>query len=100
MILKEHKSTNGIIVSLCDESILGKKFSEGELILDLSADFYKGEKVSEDEAEKKCKRAYILNAVGEKSVELIKKLGFADEKNIIKIDNIPFVQCIVMHNEV
>ena len=100
MIIKEHKSSSGIIVALCDENIIGKKYSENGLLLDLSSDFYKGKKTSIEEVEKKCKRAYIINAVGEKCIEFLKKKGLANEKNVVRIKNIPFVQCLLLENEV
>ena len=99
MIVKEHRSKSGTIVALCDEDLAGKKYSENGLLLDLSSDFYAGEKINEKDAEKKCKRAYIVNAVGEKSVGLIKRLGFVGDENIKKIKNIPFAQCLLLQNE-
>jgi len=41
------------------------------------------------------KDSYILNIVGEKSVDFALKLGVVDKKNIIKIKNIPHVQAIL-----
>jgi len=100
MIVKEHKSKSGLIVALCDEKIMGEKFLENGLVLDLSSDFYKGKKSSEKEAEERCKRAYIINAVGKESVQIIRKLGLIGEKNIIKIKGIPFAQCLIVENEI
>jgi hypothetical protein len=100
MIAKEHRSKSGIILSLCDDNIIGKKYSENGLVLDLSADFYKGEKVDDSNAEKMCKRAYIINAAGKNAMMLIKKLGLINEKNILVIKNIPFAQCLMIQNEI
>jgi len=100
MIVAEHKSKSGVIVSLCDADIIGKKYSENGLVLDLSSDFYKGKKMNKSDAEEKCRKSYIMNCVGEKSVGLVKKMGFVSEKNIIKIKGIPFCQCLIMQNEV
>jgi len=100
MIVAEHNSNSGLIISICDETIIGKKYSENGLVLDLASEFYKGKKLSEEEVEKICKKAYIINCVGEKSVNLVKKLGFLNEKNIIKIKNIPFAQCLLIKDEV
>jgi len=100
MIVAEHRSDSGLVVSLCDDNIIGKKYSENGLVLDLSSDFYKGKKMKEEDAEKECKKAYIVNCAGKKSVELVKKLGFVTEKNIIKIKDIPFCQCLMIQNEI
>lgn len=100
MIARQHKTNRGLIVALCDKKLLGKKFSEGDAIIDLSADFYKGEEVSEETALKICKKAYLVNAAGEKSVRLLLSNGFLEEKNIICIAKIPFAQCMILENEV
>ena len=50
MLVKVHKNTEGqILLAICDDDLIGKKFEEGNLQLDLSSDFYKGEEKSEDE---------------------------------------------------
>jgi len=100
MIVKKHRTAGGILVAICDENIFGKKFSEDGKMLDLSADFYKGEKMDGETALRVCKSAYIINSVGEKSVALLTKNKFVSEKNIIKIKGIPFAQCIVLENEI
>jgi len=100
MIVKEHKSKSGIILSVCDDVLIGKKLREGELVLDLSADFYSGKSLSKDEAEKKCRKAYIINAVGESSVDLLKSLGLVDKNKILIIEGVPFAQCLILENEV
>jgi len=100
MIVKSHNAKSGMIVSVCDDEIIGKKYSEKGLVLDLGADFYKGEKMNSEKAMEKCKRAYIINAVGEESVALVMKLGIIKNENIIKIKGIPFVQCLLLQNEV
>lgn len=100
MIVKAHNSKSGLIISVCDEEIIGKKYLENGLVLDLSSDFYKGETMNSEKTIEKCKRAYIINAVGEESVELFTKLGIVHKDNILKIKGVPFVQCLILQNEV
>ncbi len=99
MIVKEHKTDAGIILSLCDEDVIGKKYHEGEMMLDLSSEFYKGEKFSIEEAKEKFKSAYIINAAGKDSVNLLKEKDLITEKNIIIIEGVPFCQCLIIENE-
>ena len=47
MFIKITKSYRDI-VAVCDSSILGKKFEQGNLQLDLKESFYKGEEVQEE----------------------------------------------------
>jgi hypothetical protein len=44
MYFKKHITKDRIIIAICDEKLIGKKFSEGEYVLDISEKFYKGEK--------------------------------------------------------
>ena len=82
------------MVAICDNELIGQKFEEKNLQLDLSSDFYKGEDKSEGEIVKLIKGSYVINAVGEKSVGLCLKLGLLDEKDVINIKNIPHAQAV------
>lgn len=96
MIIKVHKTIDGRkIVAICDNELIGKKFEEGKLQLDLSSSFYNGEEKSEDDIIELIRGSYIVNIVGEKGISLALKLGIVDKKNIIKIKNIPHAQAIL-----
>jgi len=95
MIVKIHKTPDSRkIVAICDNELVGQKFEEGNLQLDLSSDFYNGEDKSEEEIVKLIKDSYVVNVVGEKSVGLCLKLSILDTKDIIKIKNIPHAQAV------
>jgi len=95
MIIKEHiTSDNRIILTVCDNKIIGKKFETNDLKLDLSSDFYKGREKTENEIIKLFGQAYMINLVGQKSVELGLKSNIISEKDIIKIKDIPYVQVV------
>lgn len=95
MIVKVHKGPEGKnIVSICDKEIIGKKFNEKKLQLDLSSNFYKGKERTEEEIRKIVKDAYTLNIVGEKSVGFCLKEGWISKDKIIKIRNIPYALCL------
>jgi hypothetical protein len=96
MIVKIHKTQDGKkIVAVCDEDLIGKKFKEGNIRLDLSSDFYNGEKKSEEETKKIFDDAYVVNIVGEKAVNLGKKAGIVLEDNIIYVKKVPHAQAIL-----
>lgn len=96
MIVKVHKTQDGRkIVAICDNDLIGKKFGEGNLQLDLSSSFYQGEEMSEKGVMESVKGCYVVNIVGEKSIKLAIKWGIVDKGNIIKIKNIPQVQAIL-----
>jgi hypothetical protein len=99
MIAKEHEAENGIILSIVDDEILGKKFEQGKFQLDLSAEFYCGEKKSEDEIIEMMRRAYIINIAGKKSVDFALKNNFIAQKAILTISGIPHAECIILRSE-
>ncbi len=96
MIVKVHKTQDGRkIVAICDDELIGKKFEEGKLQLDLNSSFYKGEEMGEEKVVELVKGSCIVNIVGKKSMDFALKLGIVDTKNIIKIENIPHAQAIL-----
>jgi hypothetical protein len=97
MICKLHKTLEGqIIIALCDSELLGKKFTQDELQLDLTSDFYKGEKKTEQETLNLIKEAYIINAVGKTCIEFLLKNKLIEQQNIITIAGIPHAQCVIV----
>ena len=49
VFLKVHSFPEGKVVALCDKDILGKRFEEKELVLDIDNDFYEGKEASKEE---------------------------------------------------
>jgi len=96
MIVKAHKTDDGRkILAICDSELIGKKFEEKNLQLDLSSSFYKGEEKNEGELIGLIREAYIVNIVGGRSVGFAIKRGVINKGNIIKIKNIPHAQAIL-----
>ena len=95
MIVRKHVSQDGrLILAVCDKSIIGKKFSEKNLQLDLSSDFYNGKEMDESDAAELMKKAFVINLVGEKSIALAQKLNFMDKENAVRIKGIPHAQVL------
>lgn len=96
MIVKIHRPPEGRkIIAICDDELIGKKFEEGKLQLDLSSSFYKGKEISEEETKNLIKGQCILNVVGKKSMESLTKLNLTENSHIIKIKGIPHTQIII-----
>ena len=99
MIIKEHiTADNRLILTVCDKEIIGKKFETPNLKLDLSSDFYKGKEKTEKEIIKLFEQAYMINLVGQRSVELGLKSKIISKKDIIYIEKIPYVQVVSLDN--
>lgn len=96
MIVKIHKTSDGRrVLAVCDSNLIGKKFEEKDLQLDLTSRFYKGEEKNKEEILNLFKTASIINLVGEKSVELGIKAGIIETNHIIKIKNIPHAEALL-----
>jgi hypothetical protein len=92
MYVKIHESARGRIIAVCDEELIGKKFEEGDLILDVSERFYKGEIKKEEEVLDILKNEKNLNLVGEKTIKFAIDNNLINEEHVKTIDNIPYAQ--------
>ena len=100
MLVKKHKTRDGkLILAVCDSELIGKKFEQGKIQLDLTTDFYKGEEKTEGEILLMFEQAYILNLVGEKSVKLALKQRLIDETHILNVQGVPHAQCVIVREE-
>jgi len=95
MIVKIHKTEKRIIVSICDKGLIGKRFEDKDLQLDVLELFYKGQNLLEEEALKIIKDADSLDIVGKDSIRFALKNKLIDEANIIKIKKIPHALAIL-----
>lgn len=97
MIVKEHKTRDGrLMLAVCDSDLKRKRFSEGELQLDLSSGFYDGEERSEEFISELFKIAYVVNLVGKKAVGFGIKEGIIEKDHVMKIKGIPHAQCVIV----
>ncbi|MFA5060931.1 MAG: DUF424 family protein [Candidatus Pacearchaeota archaeon] len=93
-LFKVHKSYRSVI-SICDKEIYGKKFTQGDMQLDLTGVFFSGEEVDKEELREEIIRCVredaTFNIVGEKSIELIKELGMVKEEDVLRVEGVPFL---------
>jgi len=95
MIVSIHKKDDRTVVSIVDDDIIDKKFLDGDKQLDLTAEFYKGKKVSDSEAGDLLRNSNIVHLVGKNSVKLGIDEGIITEENIVVIAGIPQAQAVV-----
>lgn len=97
MIVKIHKGPDGKkVIAVCDSDIIGKRFEEKNLQLDLKSDFYRGDDMKGDDLLKEVRKCpCCLNVVGKESVGFCIKNNLADKENIIKIKGIPHAQAVI-----
>lgn len=82
-----------MLVAACDSELIGKKFSEGKLCLEISS-FYDGKKVSEKIFLEHMSNATSANLVGKKTVDAAINANFIDKENVIRIQGVPY--CIMV----
>lgn len=95
MMVKIHKAEKRAIISICDKELIGKKFEENDLQLDVSKLFYNGQDISEEEALKVVNDADSLNIVGKNSIKFALENKLIDEANIIRVKKIPHAIAIL-----
>ena len=93
--VKIHKGSSEVI-AICDEELIGKKFSDGKFCLDIKENFYKGELMKEEQVRNILRNATNLNIVGEESIKLALEEGIIDKDCIVKIKGVPHAQLIVL----
>ena len=97
-IVKIHKGPHGEVLVISDAEIIGKKFEEGKLQLDLSKEFYSGEEMDMGEVKELVKSAYILHLTGKKTVDFFLELGLMDNENVLMVDGVPHVEVCLVEN--
>lgn len=97
MIVQERETPEGLLVSVCDQDILGETFVDGDVSITVSKEFYDGEKKSEEAVINSLQRATVANIVGTKSVNLAIEHGIIEETNVLEIDETLHAQLLRMH---
>ncbi|MAG60402.1 hypothetical protein CL619_01315 [archaeon] len=85
-------SPNGTVLVITDTELIGQKFENERLQLDLSKKFYEGELMSSEELSTKLDGAYVLHVTGKKAVEFVSELGLIDSKKVLEIAGVPHAE--------
>ncbi len=85
-----------VLVAVCDREVLGKRFSEGRISMEVYEDFYKGTLMNISEAIKIISKATIANLVGNKIVSEAIKAGLVHPEAVLKIGNVLHAQIVKM----
>jgi uncharacterized protein len=85
----EYRGT--ILVNICDEELVGRTVSEGELKVHLSREFYSGEVVDTGEALRLIRTCSIVNLAGSRSVSLAVGNNVGAAEAIREIEEVPFL---------
>jgi len=83
-----------VILAICDCEILGRTLREGKIVFQIKEDFYKGGKVTVEEAMGMIENSTIVNMVGKNCVEKAIKKGYVHPEAVLRIEGIPHAQII------
>lgn len=92
--VRRHAAGNELLVAACDAALLGRRFEEGELCLELRAGFYEGERVDRRLFLEVLSLATIANLAGEETVGAAVEAGMVDPECVIRIGGVPHAQLV------
>ncbi len=88
------KIGNNVLLAICDAEILGKTLCEGKIVFKVKEEFYKGAKVSIEEAVAMIENSTIVNMVGKNVVKKAVEKGYVHPEAILKIEGVPHAQIL------
>jgi len=65
-----HKSGSELILAACDSDIHGRKFEDGDLVIDLGGPYFDGSEVTEDEFRGMLAQATSGTLVGRRTIDI------------------------------
>ena len=101
--LKLHDTDKGAIVAMCDEALIDKTLSEGDLFIDIKsyASFYKGELVSKQKAKEAIgtKPVYSANIMGKESVAVGIEMMIISEEAVLSAEGVPYAHAYAVEDK-
>ena len=94
MMVGRHQQHGRLILTVCDESVMGKRVEQGRHQLDLTSNFFQGERMAEQQCLPLLARAAVAYFVGKESVALGVAQGIIDPRQVRRVRNIPHAQAI------
>ena len=83
-----------MLLAACDAELLGKTLKEGKIVFHINEKFYKGTRVTVEEAVELMKQCTIVNMIGKKIVEKAIEAGLVHPEAILLIEGIPHAQIV------
>lgn len=96
MYVKIRKWGRYTLLATCDANLIGKVLREGKIVFEIREEFYKGLKVSLEEAIDLVEQSTVVNMVGHRIVRKAVEKGLIHPEAIIKISGVPHAQIIKM----
>lgn len=84
------------ILATCDAELLGQVLRDDKIVFEVKESFYKGSRVSVEEAIELVKRCAIVNMVGRHVVKHAIQEGLVHPEAILRIAGVPHAQIVRM----
>lgn len=92
--LKVHPRIEHYLVAMCDEALLGTTLQEGDIVFNVSEEFYGGDLVDIATCLEHMKAATIINMIGEDTVKAAIEAGIVHENSVLYIQGQPHAQWV------
>ena len=79
------------MINICDLELIGTHLEQGELVIDLTREYFQHQVIEDLSAEKLLLDCSIANLVGERIVRQAIRLRLAKEASIKRISGVPFL---------
>lgn len=83
-----------VLLATCDAELLGKVLREGKIVFEVREEFYKGSKVSVEEAIDLMRQSTVVNMVGKRIVDKALEKGMIHPEAVLKISGVPHAQIV------
>ena len=90
-VMNAMESDHGLVLAICDFSLLGRVIEEGDRVLDLSCSFFsEGKERDIEEIINHIKIAHSVNIVGNEIVDLLMSYGILQRERIKSINGVKY----------
>jgi len=92
--VKVHRRGGGVLIAACDDDLIGRKLKDGELRLEVSEEFYGGDRGDQDMLLNRLAMATMANLVGEKVCRIAAEHDLIDRECVMTIAGVPHAQMV------
>ena len=84
------------VLATCDVELLGKVLRDGRIVFEVREEFYKGLRVSVEEAVDLMRQSTVVNMVGQRIVGRAIEEGLVHPEAVLRISGVPHAQIVRM----
>jgi hypothetical protein len=92
--VKVHRRGGDVLIAACDNDLIGRKLKEGELRLEVSDEFYGGDRGEEEMLLNRLAMATMANLVGENVCRIAVEHDFIERECVMTIEGVPHAQMV------